>query len=319
MDLSWLYPPGFSYFSIILLSALLLDWMYPKHEGFLYYMHPVHTSYALALFLHRRLPKSKAAGVAIWICSVGIHLVAYGLAMFILRPVSQLVWMILSIYIMKVSISQRLLIDYVREASDCLKRGDVQCARESASNIVRRDLSRLGEGYIASAGIESLFESMVDGFISPLFFYLLLGPLGALLQRLANTMDSALGYKDDEFREKGWASAKMDTILNFIPARIGSLITVLLCPCVGGKVKEAWAAFRKYRNCTESINAGNPMSAASGCLRIKLEKHMHYTIGKEFPLPSYHDLERALRLALCESLAFTATLLALSLFLYILF
>jgi adenosylcobinamide-phosphate synthase len=312
MDLSFFLPKSFSEFSLILLSSVIVDWIYPEHKGIMYYIHPVHTSYELALLLNRKLPKNKLSGSLIWISVASLHIAMYGSALYFLRLVSDIAWIAFSVYILKVSISQRLLFSYVKRTSKCLSQGDLRCARAITSHIVRRDTSSLDEGHIASASIESLFESMVDGFISPIFFYLILGPLGALLQRIANTMDSALGYKDEEFREKGWFSAKMDTILNFLPARIASLITLLLCPCIDGSIEDGWSVFAEYRNSTESVNAGNPMSASSGCLKVRLEKIGHYTIGREFPFPSSEDLERALKLAICESLAYLIIVLLIS-------
>jgi len=157
---------------------------------------------------------------------------------------------------------------------------------------VRRRVDELGEGHVASAAIESLYESLVDGFTSPLLYYVFLGPLGALLQRIANTLDSALGYKDPGYREVGWFSAKADTIINYLPARLTALLEIMTCPLIKGSIRRALEIYLRDRGATESLNAGHPMAAASGCLGVRLEKINSYTIGEEYCLPDWRDIRR---------------------------
>lgn len=298
MALDFLLPQSYPEFVVILFLALALDLAYPRHEGALYYIHPVHTSYAMALKLHRSLPRTRLWGIAIWFAVVASHVALYSLALYIADMFSRIAWIILSAYILKVSTSFKLLYNHVKNVYICLAKGDLTCARTEVSNIVRREVKNLGEGHIASAAIESLFESLVDGFISPLLYYLILGPIGALTQRIANTLDSALGYKEEEFRDVGWFSAKADTIINFVPARLEALLIILLSPIVKGSIRRSWDTYKRYRRATESVNAGHPMAAASGCLSVRLEKIGSYVIGEGFPLPIGGDIKRALGLAI---------------------
>ncbi|MEM0490219.1 MAG: cobalamin biosynthesis protein [Ignisphaera sp.] len=308
MDLDWLLPRDIVEFSSILLGALILDFLYPYHSGIMYKIHPVHTAYTFAIALYRKLPKNRLMGVALWIATVFIHTALYMFVLYVVNSVHRVLWILFSIYLLKVSLSLKLLLDYVKAVYLHLKNRDIVHARKTISNIVRRSVENLYEGHIASAAIESLFESLVDGFTSPLFFYLFLGSIGALIQRLANTMDSALGYREPMFKDIGWFSAKVDTILNFVPARLTALITLALCSTVGGSIRRGWYIYLRDRKSTESINAGNPMAATAGCLGVKLEKIESYTIGREFHLPTHSDVLRAVELSIYVSIVYVVFL-----------
>ena len=104
---------------------------------------------------------------------------------------------------------------------------DIEKARMDLSKIVSRDTKNLYEVNILSACIECIAESFVDGILSPLFYYGLLNIPGALIFRMVNTLDSMIGYKDQYNINIGWMSAKMDTIMNFIPSRISIFFLVL--------------------------------------------------------------------------------------------
>ncbi len=298
MDIEWLLPKNIFEFSVILLSILALDVIYPKHTGILYRIHPVHTAYEMSLSLYRKFPKTRVAGVIIWFIVVSTHTIIYTLILYMLSKIHRILWLVFSVYILKTSTSIKLLVDHVTDVYHCLRRENLMCAREAVSNIVRRDVKNLGEGHVASAAIESLFENIVDSFTSPLLYFLVLGPIGALIQRIANALDAALGYKHEPFKYVGWFSAKMDTILNFVPARLTAFLLIALCPLAKGSIKKSLAIYLRDKGNTESVNSGHPLSAASGCLSIKLEKLGSYTIGKEYCLPTHVDIAKALKLAI---------------------
>ena len=301
--MSWLLPKDCTEFLLILTVAMVMDFIYPYHSGLMLIIHPVHTSYVMALKLHKHLPKTKASGIIIWFIVVITHTVPYVLILY-LSSFNRLLWVLTSSYILKVSISLRLLLIHVRNVEFGLRSGDINYARQYVSGIVRRDVSKLGEGHIASATIESLFESLVDGFTSPLLYYTFLGPIGALLQRLVNSLDSALGYRTDEFINTGWFSAKVDTIINYIPSRVTSLLIVLLCPLVNGSLKRSLTTYLRDRGKTESVNAGSIFASVSGCLSVRLEKINTYCIGSEFNLPKHEDISKSVRLALITTTSY---------------
>ena len=275
---------------MIILSSLALDIIYPYHSGILYRIHVVHTSYMMALKLFKKAPRTKLHGLLIWLFTVVSHIGLYTLILYASSLVHRILWLIASIYVLKNSISLKLLLNHVRGVEECLKENNLECAKRNVSGIVRRRVDDLGSGHVASAALESLYESLVDGFTSPLLYYVFLGPLGSLLQRIINTLDSALGYKEPEYREVGWFSAKADTIINYVPARLTAFIEILTCPLIKGSLLEAFKIYNRDKDATESMNAGHPMAAASGCLRVKLEKISSYTIGREYDLPKWKDL-----------------------------
>ena len=202
---------------------------------------------------------------------------------------------------LKTSFSLRLLIESVAKVAEHLEAGRLSEARRVAQGLVRRNVYILGSGHVASAALESLSESLVDGYTSPLFYAVLLGPLGALFQRIVNTLDGALGFKTPEYLEAGWLSAKMDTLVNYVPARLTALLLVLLSPLVGGDRHNAYRIWRQYAGTTESINAGHPMSSLAGALGVVLEKPGHYKLGQG-ELPSPDDIRRGVRLVTIAAL-----------------
>jgi adenosylcobinamide-phosphate synthase len=293
----FLYPRDFAEFLLVLALAHLGDAVYPFHRGIALTLHPVHTSYVLAVKLGRRY-SSKLRGMLTWLAVVLLHLATYGLALYLASRAHRLAWVAVSAYILKTSASLRLLLDIVRRCAECLALGDLDCARFWAQQIVRRDVSRLDEEHVASAAVESLAESLVDSYTSPLLYYALLGPLGALLQRLANTLDGALGFKYGGYEDVGWFSAKADTVLNYIPARLTALTLVLLAPAVGGDVHHAYRTWARFSRSTESVNAGHPMSAMAGVLGVRLEKVGHYSLGEPLRRLDHRAVRDGVRVAL---------------------
>ena len=154
-------------------------------------------------------------------------------------------------------------------------------AQRKLSMIVKRDTDRLDEQHILSAMIECIGESIVDGIVSPLFYYTFLGPAGALTYRIINTLDSMVGYKDDYYKNIGWMSAKLDTYANSVPARITPILIVLSAKIIGADWKNSLRILERDHNKTLSYNAGYPMATMAGALRIKLEKIGQYSLGDE--------------------------------------
>jgi len=276
--------------------AIALDVAYPEHRGIALRIHPVHTAFVLA----RRLFKpyaSRIRGVGIWFACVGSHMVLYAGALYLasLDP-TRIAWILAAAYVVKVSASIRLLIDIERRALHALERGDLEEAKRWVQLVVRRDVRVLDEPHVVSAAIETLAESLVDGFTSPLLYAALLGPLGALFQRLVNTMDGALGFRDPEFRDVGWFSARADTVVNFVPARLTAALIALIGGLYSHRARQALRTWLRWCRATESVNAGHPMAAMAGVLGVRLEKPGHYSLG-EGPLPRPEHLRRAIVVA----------------------
>ncbi len=283
--------------------ALLLDLIYPFHSGLLYKLHPVHTSYVLA----RRLcpPYSGLArGVLTWFAVVSLHLGVFGSILYFSSLLNTYIALAISVVIVKFSISLKLLIDVARRVEEMFVAGRGFEARVWAQQLVRRDVFRLDDARVVSSTLESLSESLVDGFASPLLYYALAGPLGALLQRVANSLDSALGYRSAEYINAGRFSALMDTVLNAVPSRLTALLIVLLSPIIGGDLASSYRVWRRYHSATESFNAGHPISAFAGALGVRLEKPGHYVVNEDARPPTPSDIVRGVRLISVVSLVY---------------
>jgi adenosylcobinamide-phosphate synthase len=162
--------------------------------------------------------------------------------------------------------------------------------------LVSRDTSQLDESKVSAAAIESVAENASDGIIASLFFFALGGLPAAFAYRFINTADSMLGYHDEEREWLGKIPARLDDLLNFIPARLAGLFIVLSAPFCGASLTQAWKIMWRDSSQTASPNAGIPMSAMAGALGVELEKIGHYALGKGLRLPVPTDLARARRL-----------------------
>lgn len=187
---------------------------------------------------------------------------------------------ILTALILKTALAIKGMEKHAIKIINALQRGDLKSAQHNLSLIVRRQTGQLNREYVLSATIECIGESTVDGIVAPLFFYSLLGPAGAVAYRIINTLDSMVGYKDDYHKNIGWMSAKLDTVSNYIPARITSFLMVISAQLVGADWKNSIEILRRDHSKTHSPNAGYPMATMAGALRIKLEKVGHYSLGE---------------------------------------
>jgi len=192
---------------------------------------------------------------------------------------------------------------YTVPIAKALKVNDLERARKYLPYIVRRDPNSLDEPQVISAAVESIAESTTDGITGPFFFFAFLGVPGAFIYRVINTLDSMVAYKTPELRNIGWFSAKMDTAVNYIPARLTALLMVIAAGLVGESFKESWRILKRDKNKTASPNAGYTISAMAGALKTQLAKPGHYTLGDEGALEP-EDIFKALRIMTMTALLF---------------
>jgi adenosylcobinamide-phosphate synthase len=188
-------------------------------------------------------------------------------------------FVLLSTFILKSMFSIKSMDKHITDILVDIEKSDIEKARIDLAKIVSRDTKALSEEKILSACIECTSESFVDGILSPLFYYGILNIPGATIFRVVNTLDSMIGYKDKYYKDIGWMSAKMDTIMNLIPARISIVFLVTSSLILNLDWKNAISTCKRYGRSTESLNAGIPMSVIAGALRIQLEKVNHYRLG----------------------------------------
>ncbi len=172
----------------------------------------------------------------------------------------------------------RMLADAGKQVCSFLEQNDIPVAREVLQSLVSRDCSQLGFELIAAAAVESLAENLSDSIVAPLFFYVLFGLPGAALYRLSNTFDSMIGYHG-HYEYLGKPAARLDDLLNWLPARLTALFISICAPLYGGSSRGALRIWLRDARKTASPNAGHPMSAAAGALSIQLEKVGQYTLG----------------------------------------
>lgn len=191
-------------------------------------------------------------------------------------------------------LAQRSLDDHVRAVARPLLRGDVGAARAAVAMIVGRDTAALDESGIAVAATESLAESFCDGVVAPAFWFLVAGLPGLLICKVVNTADSMIGHRDERYLHFGWAAARTDDLVNFIPARISGALV-----CLGGM--GGWAAMLRDARHHASPNGGWPEAAMAGVLGRRLGGPVSYDgepahrawLG-DGPAPDATDLMRAL-------------------------
>jgi len=151
-----------------------------------------------------------------------------------------------------------------------LQDGDLAEARRRVSLIVGRDAADLDEQEILRAAIETVAENLSDGVIAPLFYLALGGPAGMAAYKAINTLDSMAGYRNDRYREFGWASARLDDLANFIPARLSAALICCCAPMVGGNFRRAVLTTLRDGRSQPSPNAGFPEAAVAGALGVQL-------------------------------------------------
>lgn len=192
----------------------------------------------------------------------------------------------------------RSLRDHTLSIACALRDDDLPHARVLTARIVSRDTTQAEESDLAKAGVESLLENGNDAVFGTLFWFVIAGAPGVVLFRLANTMDAMWGYRTARFNDFGRTAARIDDVLNFIPARLTALSYALL-----GNTRLAWQCWRTQASAWSSPNAGPVMSAGAGALNISLggaalydgEVEQRPSLGCG-PLASGKDIARAWRL-----------------------
>ena len=171
-----------------------------------------------------------------------------------------------------------------------LKAGDLEGARYAVSMIVGRDTQCLDEAGVARAAVETVAENASDGVIAPLIFLAIGGaPLG-MVYKAVNTMDSMVGYKNDQYLWFGRCAAKLDDVVNFIPARLAGLLMCLGAGFSGFDAPNALRIFRRDRKNHKSPNSAHTEAAAAGALHIQLGGSNYY-FGKLVEKPTIGDAD----------------------------
>jgi adenosylcobinamide-phosphate synthase len=218
-----------------------------------------------------------------------------------------------ALYLAYTTLAARDLQDHALAVSSALERQDLPAAREALSLIVGRDTEKLEEPEVIRAAVETVAENASDGVIAPLLYLAVGGAPLAMAYKTVNTLDSMIGYRDNRYQALGWASARLDDVLNFIPARLTGLLLVVAAFVWRCRGRAAWRIMRREGRRHPSPNSGVPEAAMAGALGVQLGG-MNYYHGVlcERPLlgePLSARERRHIRMAV--KLAWTASLLLL--------
>ncbi|TAL09004.1 MAG: cobalamin biosynthesis protein CobD [Nitrospirae bacterium] len=210
------------------------------------------------------------------VLAVGLPAVSYSLAWLTVEWSSRLHEVIgqgVEVVLAFTTLAARDLADHARAVRQALVTGSLEAARGAVSRIVGRDTAQLSEGEIVRATVESVAESTADGVVAPLFFLVLGGAPLALAYKAISTLDSMIGHMDDRYRYFGWASARLDDLANWIPARLTAFLIVVSTGVVfrnGERMKRVWYILRRDGKKHPSPNSGHPEAAMAGVLGVQL-------------------------------------------------
>ena len=182
-------------------------------------------------------------------------------------------------------LAQRSLADHVKDVADAL-RVSLGDGRRSVAKIVGRDTADMDEASVSRSTIESAAENLSDGVIAPAFWFLIAGLPGLLVYKAINTADSMIGYRTDTYRDFGWAAARFDDLLNWVPARITGVLIAVTHAGLG-----AFSDIREDASLHRSPNAGWPESAMARALNVALSGPRIYD-GQRQDYPFVHDFGR---------------------------
>ncbi|WP_287366029.1 adenosylcobinamide-phosphate synthase CbiB [Thauera sp.] len=211
--------------------------------------------------VRRVVGEHRLAGLLAWALAV---LPWVGLAL-MARAAHPLAHWPVDIALLYFSLGGRSLAEHAEAVAAPLAAGDLAAARERVGWIVSRDTRELDPAGVARAGTESVLENGNDAVFGALFWFLLGGGAGALLFRLANTLDAMWGYRTARYLRFGWAAARIDDVLNALPARLTALTYALL-----GNTRRALTCWRLQAPAWDSPNAGPVMAAGAGALGVAL-------------------------------------------------
>ncbi|HEY0329095.1 MAG TPA: adenosylcobinamide-phosphate synthase CbiB [Rhodopseudomonas sp.] len=270
---------------LIVVAALVFDaligdpdWLWRRAA------HPVVWIGALIGFLDRALNRDqwspalrKSAGV---VAVIVLLTVAVGTG-FLLQKILWQTWgsVVVEGLLASVLIAQRSLYQHTARVRAGFAEGGLAAARRAVAMIVGRDPEQLDEAGVARAAIESCAENFSDGVVAPVFWLALLGLPGLIAYKAINTADSMIGHRSARYNSFGWAAARLDDLLNLVPARLAGALIALAAPLAGGSIRTAFKVMRRDAPKHRSPNAGWPEAAMAGALGVALAGPRRYAEG----------------------------------------
>ena len=249
IDLFLFVPP------LVIAAALLLDRLFGEPRR----LHPLVGFGRYAGWLERRLNRDgRVAGVMALLLAVVPFV-----AMTLLVPAG---WPVVGaeVLLLYLAVGARSLTEHGAAVTEALEAGDLPRARERVGWMVSREVSEADEPAVARAAVESLLENGNDALFGALFWFLLAGAPGVVAYRLVNTLDAMWGYRNERFARFGWAAARLDDLMNYLPARLAAASYGVV-----GRAA-AWRCWARQAAAWEGINPGVVMAAGAGALGVRL-------------------------------------------------
>lgn len=300
---------GLPLLALLMAAGVGLDWLLGEPRRW----HPLVGFGKLAVVVERWLNRGRhryARGVLAWALVVVPLVAVSGWLAALAGQVHALLAAALHVLLLYFCIGLRSLRDHVLPIAAALAVADLPAARQLVARIVSRDTERADASGVAKAAVESVLENGNDAVFGTLFWFLIAGGPGAVLFRLANTLDAMWGYRSPRFLAFGWMAARSDDVLNLIPARLTALSYALL-----GDRRRAWHCWRTQAAAWPSPNAGPVMSAGAGALGLALGGAAEYdgALENRPPLGSGRaaagaDISRAWQLVLRTALLWIVAL-----------
>ncbi|MEJ2201863.1 MAG: adenosylcobinamide-phosphate synthase CbiB [Desulfuromonadaceae bacterium] len=276
--------------------------------------HPVKGMGFLALTLEKPLRKHIAdprlAGIATTLTVVAATATTAGLLLTAAYRLHPWTGDALSILLLSTCLAGHDLAAHAERVGKALQQNNLAAARAQVALMVGRDTAPLDRAGVVRATVESVAENTVDGVTAPLFWAVILGPVGALAYKAASTLDSTFGYKNERYLRFGWASARLDDVLNYLPARLTLPLTVVTAALLGLHPAGTWRIARRDGPKHASPNSGWSEAATAGALGIQLGGPV-YRQGKISDMPLFGDrgepltpahIKKAVRLMLLTAL-----------------
>ncbi len=275
--------------ALAVLAALVIDAKLGEPRRF----HPLVGFGRVAQALERRIYRDSIARGAL---AVLLLLLPFTLLVMLTR---RLPWGVaLDVLLLYLAIGWNSLGHHARQVRDALAARDLPGARQRVGLMVSRDTAALKHEGVATATVESVLENGNDAIFGAIFWFVVAGAPGVVLYRLANTLDAMWGYRDKTYRNFGWAAARLDDVLNFVPSRLTALSYA-----IAGHFSRALRCWRLQGAAWKSPNAGPVMAAGAGSMGVLIGgpavyqgvTRMRSPLG-EGPAPGAEDIDRALGL-----------------------
>jgi len=291
---------------IIVSAALIMDMIFGDPQNV---WHPIRAIGALIEFLEKKLRlnlsiaterdadkrKKLVAGILLVISVIFISVGTVFLILLLAHMIHPYVRIIVETIICYQMLAMKSLKTESMKVYKALKSDDVEQARYAVSMIVGRDTDNLTEEGITKAAVETVAENTSDGVIAPMLYIFILGAYGAVFYKAVNTLDSMVGYTNDKYIFFGRAAAKLDDVMNYIPARISALLMIMATFLVRQDTKNAVKIYLRDRRNHASPNSAHTESVCAGALSIQLAGDAYY-FGKLHSKPTIGDDKRCVEI-----------------------